>query len=73
MEDVVLGRTLKDGLQRRPAIANEGLFRGPPAAHGYDTPEVRKMEEAKVGNTGMIQAEGGRRLRSSRGRLKLES
>ena len=27
----------------------EGLFRGPPAAHGYDTPEVRKMEDAKVG------------------------
>ena len=34
-------------------------------------PKVRKME--KAGNTGMIQAEGGRRLRSSRGRLKLES
>ena len=27
----------------------EGLFRGPPAAHGYDTAEVRKMKEAKVG------------------------
>ena len=36
-------------------------------------PKVRKMENAKVGNTGMIQAEGNRRLRSSRGRLKLES
>ena len=27
----------------------EGLFRGLPAAHGYDTAEVRKMEDAKVG------------------------
>ena len=43
----------------------EGLFTCPPAAHGYDSPKVRKMENAKVGNTGMIQAEGDRRLRSS--------
>ena len=36
---------------------NEGLFRGPPAAHGYDTPEVRKKEDPKVG---IMAKEGGK-------------
>ena len=35
----------------------EGLFRGPPAAHGYDTPEVRKKEDPKVG---IMAKEGGK-------------
>ena len=35
----------------------EGLFRGAPAAHGYDTPEVRKKEDPKVG---IMAKEGGK-------------
>ena len=58
MMQKILSRSENDAT--RPFGHHEGLFRGPPAAHGYDTPEVRK-EDAKVGNTGMIQAEGDRR------------
>ena len=55
MMQKILSRSENDAT--RPFGHHEGLFRGPPAAHGYDTPEVRKKEDPKVG---IMAKEGGK-------------